>query len=450
MTTRRDFLSRSCAAFSGAALASALTDFGVVDALAHEIGAAGDYRALVCVFLNGGNDAWNTIVPLDEYSAYASARSAVALPSSSLLPIVPPSDGRRYGLHPALSSLHGLWQRGRVAIVANVGPLRVPLTRTLYLNRPDLRPESLFSHSDQIHQWQAAVSGAAVHTGWGGRTSDHTRTMNGAATFPTVVSLAGANVFGTGAVVRPFQMHASGPVQLAGTSGSTDNAIRYAAFRRILGMQRDIEMVRAAGQTLEQAIEANDTVTAALDAAPPLATAFPASTLGQQLQMVARLISARGQLGMRRQIFFCSLIGFDTHGGQLNVQSALLQQVSDAMTAFHAATEELGVAPNVTAFTHSDFGRALRSNGSGTDHGWGSCQLVVGGSVRGGDFYGRWPTLVVGGPDDASSQGRFIPTTAVEEYCATLAGWYGLPAGDIPVVFPHIGRFQTTNMGFMA
>ena len=450
MATRREFLHRGCAALGTATFLNTLTRFGVVDALASELGPATDYRALVCVFMNGGNDAWNTIVPVDEHAAYAAARPSIALPLAGLLPIRPSSDGRNFGLHPSLGGLHGLWNRGRMAVVANVGPLVAPLTRQLYQSRPDLRPPNLFSHSDQTYQWHTAVAAPTVPTGWAGRTGDRTAGLNGTATFPAIVTLAGQNVFGTGSVVRSYETNSQGAVALAGVSGSTDAAIRFNALKQILHLNRDLDFVRAAGDTFNKVIENNELLTSALAAAPPLATVFPATTLGGQLRMVARIISARNVLNMKRQIFFCSLGGFDTHGSQLTSHASLLAQLSDALTAFQASTEEMGISDSVTAFTHSDFGRALSSNGGGTDHGWGSCQFVVGGAVLGSNFYGRWPALSFASPDDSGSSGRFIPSTAVEQYAATLAHWYGIPAGDIPTVFPNINRFSSANLGFLA
>jgi uncharacterized protein (DUF1501 family) len=207
--------------------------------------------------------------------------------------------------------------------------------------------------------------------------------------------------------------------------------------------------VRAAGDTVAKALDTDALVTQALALAPPVQTAFPTNTLGDQLRMVARIISARNLLGMHRQIFFVSLGGFDTHSGQVTAQQNLLAQMSDALAAFYAATVEMGVPNDVTLFTSSDFGRTYRSNGAGTDHGWGSCQLVLGGAVKGGDFVGRWPTLAIGGPDDSGSLGRFIPTTSVDQYAATLAKWYGLPAGDVMTVFPNISHFDTADLGFL-
>jgi uncharacterized protein (DUF1501 family) len=452
--TRRDFLRRGgCAALSASAFASTLTRFGLVNALAenhHHLVAplATDYRALVCVFLAGGNDAWNTIVDLGDYASYAATRASIALAQGSLLPITPPSEGRTFGLHAGLAGLHALWTQQRLAVVCNVGTLIEPITRTQYLSSPVLRPPNLFSHSDQVFEWQTGIAAPPLNTGWGGRTGDRTLSMNGSALFPMIVTLAGATAFGTGAVARAFEMTSAGTVALSGFSTSTNSQIRRNAMLDLLQMDREIPFVRAAGDTVDKALDTDALVTQALAAAPPLQTVFPAGSLADQLKMVARLISARNLLGMHRQIFFVSLGGFDTHSGQVTAQETLLTQLSQALSAFYAATVELSVQNEVTTFTCSDFGRAYRSNGTGTDHGWGSCQFVLGGSVRGGDFIGEWPTLALGGPDDSGSIGRYIPKLSVDQYAATLATWYGLPASDLPGVFPNLSHFDSTDLGF--
>jgi uncharacterized protein (DUF1501 family) len=448
--SRREFLKKTgCATLGASALFSHLS---AIEAVAHgtPLPPATDYRALVCVFLNGGNDAWNTIVNLDDYATYASVRGAVALPQASLLPIQPRSDGRRFGLHPSLTGLQGLWGQQKLGVVCNLGPLVAPLNRTTYQQRPDLRPPNLFSHSDQTYQWHTATAAPSLPTGWGGRTADHTLELNGTATFPMIVSISGSTVFGTGTQARLFETTTNGSVALAGFGSSAAAQTRFAAVRQLLTLNRDSAFVRVAGDTLNKAIANDQLLTQALTTAPALTTVFPGSNLGNQLRMVARLISARNILTTRRQIFFVSIGGFDTHDAQVGVQANLLADLSNSLTAFYNATAEMGVENGVTTFTSSDFGRTYRNNGTGTDHGWGSCQFVLGGAVRGGDFYGQWPNLALGGPMDSGGNGRFIPTTAVEQFGATMATWYGLPAVDLPVVFPNIGRFTNPNLGFLA
>ena len=446
--SRRDFLRTGAGAALGATAWELLAArLGLVGAYA-STEAASDYRALVCVFLGGGNDPWNTVVNLDEYASYAQVRGSLALPQASLAP-VQPLGGGLFGLHPGLQPLAALFSSGRLALVANVGTLARPLTRAEYLAHPEWRPPYLFSHSDQVRQWQGGSSAPLLPTGWGGRTGDQTGELNPPGAFPMVASISGAPLFGIGDASRPLELTSSGSVGLQGFSGSASSQIRYNALRQLLTLDRERTFVRAAGDVMTRAIRADQQLAAALAQAPALQTVFPATSIGNQLRMVARIVSVRQPLAVQRQIFFCSLGGFDTHSGQLASQADLLAQLGGALQAFHSATVELGVSEGVTTFTSSDFGRTYKPNGTGTDHAWGTCQLVLGGAVRGGRFYGQWPTLALGGPDDSGSSGRFIPTTSVDQFAATLARWYGLAAGDVPYVFPNLARFDPADLGFM-
>jgi uncharacterized protein (DUF1501 family) len=262
------------------------------------------------------------------------------------------------------------------------------------------------------------------------------------------ISTAGRNTFQIGSEVFQYQVSPSGISSFEGyRAGGTDPESR--GFERMLAREYANVFENAYRDTMRRVVESEAQLRAAVSGAPALATVFPQSNLGAQLQTVARLVSVRSSLGLRRQVFFCSAGGFDTHGNQLASHAALLRDISDSLAAFHAATVELGVADAVTAFTGSDFGRTLLSNGSGSDHGWGSHHLVVGGDVRGGRLYGRYPTLAIDGPDD-TDDGRWIPTTSVDEYSATLARWFGVSGSDLALVLPNIGRFATPNLGFMA
>ena len=481
-TSRRAFLRQAGCALGGAALASTLTDFALVNALAAQdaaLDAAADYRALVCIFLNGGSDGNNMIVPLDaEYDAYSSVRAAstLAIDRAALLGVnTPPRIPRPFGFHPNMPEMRDLFNLGRVAVQCNVGPLVEPLTRATYQNGSGKRPYQLFSHSDQVTQWQNAVSQTLGQAGWGGRIADRTGGLNGAATFPQLVSIAGVSVFMTGNNTRPLAISdartsLSSVLPLTMTLGPGDGifpftsdqvAARRVAFDQLRAIDHDAMLVKASGDLTTSALQTSQ----ALSVNPTINTIFPNSTnnfdnltgLAAQLLQVAKIIKLRDTLGMKRQIFFCSIGGFDSHNNQrgagANTQDSLLQQVSRAMKAFHDATVELGVENSVTTFTISDFGRTLQPAGSGagvgSDHAWGNHQLMMGGAVRGGDFYGKFPTLALGGPDDADSRGRWIPTTSIEQYAATLATWYGLAATDVPLVFPFITRFSSPNLGFM-
>jgi uncharacterized protein (DUF1501 family) len=457
----------------GGLLAAGIRDFGLVHALAQT---ATDYKALVCIFLSGGNDGNNTVVPIDDdgYTRYSNARAAsgLALPragAGSLLPINP-SGGGQYGLHPSLVELQSLFAQQRLAVVSNVGPLVEPLTKSSYQSGAGRRPFQLFSHSDQVNQWLTSLASDNSQTGWGGRTADRVAPLNGAATFPQMISIAGVNLFVTGATTRPLAIAdantsltnvlvLNNAVNAGGLSYTTaQNNARRAAFDAIRATDREPTLVRASGDVTTSALQTSVALSAGDST---ITTVFPANnSLASQLLQVARLIKLRDALGMRRQIFFCSLGGFDTHNNQMQATQhpLLLTRVSQAMKAFYDATVELGVADKVTTFTHSDFGRTLQPAGAGagvgSDHAWGNHHFVLGGAVRGGAFYGQFPTLQLGGPDDTDSgsnpRGRWIPTTSVEQYAATLASWYGLAASDLPVVFPLIGRFATPTLNFMA
>jgi uncharacterized protein (DUF1501 family) len=449
---RRSFLGQAAARGVGAA------GLGALGELARLAGAAGaaraqgtdDYRALVCVFLYGGNDGNNTLVPTDapSYEQYRRGRGGLALPQGALLPIQPSNTGGRpFGLHPAMTDAQRLFAEGRLAWVANVGPLLAPTTLAQWRARSVPLPANLFSHDDQQAQWQSAIADGSGRTGWAGRIGDVLGTLN-ANRGATCISLAGNNVWEIGATATAYKVSPSGAMGFDFYRADGRDPLS-AGVTELLAARRGHVLQQAWTGTMERALE-NQRVLAEAVRANPFATAFPDTGLGRQLRMAARLIAARAPLGMRRQTFFCSIGGFDTHGDdQFGRQQQLLGEVSAALGAFHAATVQLGVADKVTAFTASDFGRNLPSNGQGSDHGWGNHHLVVGGAVRGGAIYGRFPELAIDGPDDAG-QGRWIPTTSVEQFGATLAGWFGVAPADRATVFPLLARFPTADLGFMA
>ena len=462
-TTRRDFLRTSACALGGVAMASTLDSFGIVHALTPQ--QATDYRALVCIFLNGGNDGNNTVVDLNQYNSYAAARGVdLAIPQANLLSVAPATGGS-FGFHPNLTQLRDLFNQQKLAVVSNVGPLVEPLTKTTYQNNTGKKPLQLFSHSDQVGLFQTAIANVVSQTGWSGRVADRLTTLNGSSTFPQNISIAGINLLLTGVNTRQLAVADSGTtlanvLQLIMTGSTSEVNSRTASFNELRNYDRNFTLIRAASDTRTSAIQTDQALS---NVNPILQTAFPNTTLGRQLLQVARLIKActdpAAGINMKRQIFFCQLGGFDTHSAQLGGQSGLLTQLSAAMNAFYSATVELGVANNVTTFTLSDFSRTLQPAGSGaaqvgSDHAWGNHHFIMGGSVLGGRFYGTYPTLALGGPDDTDSggnpRGRWIPTTSVEQYAATLASWYGLSSVDFAAVFPLIGRFATPTLPFMA
>ena len=445
--TRRNFIRQAaCAALGTTGLINTIFDLRKLSAATI---LASDYKALVCLFLYGGNDANNVIVPHDTngYASYSTARGALAIPKASLLPLTL-SGGRDFGFHPNLSELQSLFNQGKLAMVANVGTLVAPITRAQYLAGGAAVPPQLFSHSDQSVQWQTSWPDQPPKTGWAGRTADLLQSLNPGSKVSLTISIAGTNTFEVGNTVIPYQITPSGTIGLTGISGSTNANIRFQAFKDLLAQPHNNLFEQAYADTVSRSVADNDFITTALAGVPPLVTVFPGTSLGQQLSMVAKMIGARSNLSMQRQIFFVSVGGYDTHGDQLTAQANLLVELSQGMKAFYDATVEMGVAPSVTTFTASDFGRTYTTNGGGSDHGWGSHQFAMGGGVLGGDLYGAFPTLAVNGPDD-TGQGRWIPTTSVDEFSATMATWFGLTNSNLATVFPNIGRFAHPNLGFL-
>jgi len=451
--SRRAFLRRA-AALSAAGLASRL-DF------IHAIGtanaqAATDYKALVCVFMFGGNDGNNTVIPLDSagYAQYAAARpaaSGIQLAQASLLPIQPVNTGKPFGLHPALTQVQALFDQNKAAVLANVGTLLAPTSQAQYA--AGLRPLSLYSHADQQAQWQSSISSAAAGTGWGGRLADSVAAYNAGTGFPVVTSLDGTVLFTTGASSVPLTVPVTGSFALAGYNGTAAANARLAALQQL--QAADLANIFAAGanaigrQALQLSATVNPILANANSTIAPLFASLNTNT-SKQLFQVAKLIEARGATGAKRQIFFVQLGSFDTHNDQLNRQQNLFAELDPALKAFYDATVALGVGSQVTTFTLSDFGRTLQpASGGGTDHAWGSHHFIIGDAVKGGTLYGQYPQLVLAGPNDAEKEGRWIPTTAVDQYGATLARWFGVAPGQLQAVFPNLSKFAASDLGFM-
>ena len=412
--------------------------------------AGDDYKALVCLFLNGGNDANNLLIPYDTtgYANYAAARTTLALPQSTLLPITPlTTDGRSYGLHGSVGPLQGLFGVGKLAFLANVGTLVVPTTRAQYEARSVPLPPQLFSHNDQQVQWQSSVPDLPFTSGWGGRLADLTNAFNENPTLSMSISLDGQNSFQVGQSVSQFAVNRTGVVNLSGSNNAAGE-VRLEALKAVLGQENQHLFQTAFGDITSSAIDTSALLGEALENAPVINTAFPEGRLGEQLAMIAQLISVAPQFGLKRQVFVARLGGWDLHDTQIDAQALLLEEIATGMKALYDATVELGCENQVTTFTASDFGRTFNTNGDGSDHGWGSHQMVMGGAVRGGDIYGTMPVLEINGPDD-TGRGRWIPTTSVDEYAATLASWFGVSPTDLPVVLPNIGRFGQPDLGFM-
>jgi len=448
---RRDFLKTS-----GAAAVFAATPGLAYSQVVGSAGPFDDYRALVCVFMFGGNDSFNMLVPntTNEYTAYSASRQNLAILQEDLLPISPLSTGTPdFGLHPAMGGIKGLFDSLDAAFVTNVGPLIQPTSREQYFNGSATLPPQLFSHNDQQDQWTSLRGNVPSKTGWAGRMADLIRSGVTDQQMATNASLFGANLFQSADETVAYVMGPRGPLQFEGFSLDPNNILfeQREAFRRVVDAQYDTVYERGFADVQRRAINAADTVSAAIEAARQgvqFTTPFPASQLGTQLESVAYLIAARNDLQMSRQIFFVATGGFDSHDNQLQDQPGLLGGISDAITAFHAATVDLGLADSITTFTQSDFGRTLTSNGDGTDHAWGGNQLVVGGAVNGRELYGNYPLLAIDGPEDVGG-GRMIPSTSADQYAATLARWFGIADADLNVVAPNLVNFAQRDLGFM-
>lgn len=476
--TRRAFLRRAGQlAFTGAALPTALNLAAMADAAAFN---ATDYKALVCVFLNGGNDYANTVVNYDtaSYDQYSAIRGGganrtaggialaqAALTPTVLNPTVALPGGKQYALHPAMTGLAGLFNSGVAAVQLNVGPLVAPVTRQQYHSGNRVAyplPPKLFSHNDQQSVWQSSQPEGAT-TGWGGHIGDLALSANTNRVL-TCVSVTGNTVFLSGDQALSYQVSTNGAVKISAVNNNVYNSAAVRAAITSLALQtRTHVLENEYNLVTARAVGAESALTSALAAFPATDAPFNAfptgNNLADQLRMVARLIAARTQLGNQRQVFFVSIGGFDLHDNLIGGQATLMDRLSSALTAFYNATAALNVADKVTTFTASDFGRTLSNNGDGSDHGWGSHHFLVGGAVRGKAFYGKAPPVSVGNSTtDANDQwhvgqGRLLPSTSVDQYAGTLATWFGAQGAEMNGILPNLGNFNSadypTNLGFM-
>ncbi len=461
--SRRRFLKLSggCAGLLSTSLLSSILNLKMTNSALAAAGDTSGYKALVCVFLLGGNDSWNMLVPYEsvEYRDYAGIRRDLALGRSALLPVTDRQTGRRFGIHPGMREIRDLYNLGNspLAFVTNVGSLIEPTDKQKFQSRRNL-PVSLFSHSDEQRHWQTSIpQSTGQQTGWAGRMADIlTDTVNEDASLSMNISLNSLNVFQTGRRVLPYVVGVDGAVHPAFYNGSgVGNGILTKITDRLLEGSYSNLFEGAYAQAHLDAIDLSQEYASATQGIR-LRTTFPGTDLGTQLREVARAIAARGALGHRRQIFFVSWGGWDHHSEVLRAQAAMLPQLSQAMNAFYRATVELGVDRDVLTFTASDFGRTLSSNGNGSDHAWGGNQIVMGGSVIGGQLYGRYPETLRAGSDLDVGRGRLIPTTSVDEYNAEMALWFGVRNDrDLEEILPNIRNFgfpqgvATGPLGFM-
>ena len=453
--SRRAFLKRSAAlGIAGSATPFVMNLAGIGEAAA---ATASDYKALVCVFLYGGNDYANTVTPYDNasYTAYAALRPTIAyargdLDATVLRPVTPLPGGRQYALAPALAPLLPTFDAKKLAVLLNVGTLIQPTTKAQYTAKSVPLPPKLFSHNDQQSFWQAS-SPEGASSGWGGRMGDLFQAGNGTATL-TCINASGNAVYLTGRSAIQYSISGTGPIALNGNSASLfTSTTANTVLRSLIAAPRTQLFEAEHSRVAKRSLDLYAQVTAALAAGPAIATAFPTgNVLADQLGVVARMISVAQELGAKRQVFFVSLGGFDTHDNLVAQHPPLLAKIAGAMRAFYDATVELGVADRVTAFTASDFGRTLVNNSSGSDHGWGSMHFALGGAVNGGQFVGAAPAVASNGPDDVG-QGRLLPGIAVDQYAATLASWFGVGATNLSTVLPYIGNYSPAarNLGFL-
>lgn len=477
LATRRQFLGQAnCAAVSSISILNTLLNLRLAGNLAAVTApASGEYRALVCLFLSGGNDSFNMLVPrtTTEYAAYQASRSNLALTPAQLIDIHPlPSAQPTFAVHNGMPEVASLFDSGKAAFIANVGTLVEPVTnRTQVINNSKKLPLGLYSHSDQIEQWQTSVPNSRSGIGWAGRMADLIKTVNPNQTVPMNISLDGSNVWQTGNSVAEYSITPGDSLDPGGAVGLTSYNFGWKQYNDIqnnLGTAVDSQLAQQYANLLQQTF--NTRKKQALDAYHDFSTAtaspvsgvtFPNTSLGYRMRMIARAIQGRAGYGAVRQTYFLQLGGWDHHSGVLANQAAMLPQVSAAIGAFYNAMVALGLQNNVTLFTASDFGRTLTSNSQGSDHAWGGNQIVVGGSVLGQKIYGQYPDLAVN-PDSGpevnpldTGRGRFIPTTSCDQFFAELALWLGVTKSDLPLILPNIGNFYSTSssappVGFMA
>ena len=454
--SRREFLRRTGAL----SIAASATPWAMSLAAMGEAAAqtATDYKALVCVFLYGGNDYANTVVTYDQanYDAYNAVRGGIALPRDSLnntvlTPTTALPNGRSYALAPTLSPLMSIFNSGALSVGLNIGTLVAPTTKAQFTNNTVPRPPKLFSHNDQQSYWQS-IAPEGASSGWGGRMGDLLASSNGNSTF-TSVSVTGNAVFLSGNQTSQYIMTDAGPVGVAGIKAPLfGSSACSSALQNLMTNPRTQLLEKTFTTITRRAIAANDQLSSALSGVN-VATAFPdGNSLASQLRMVAKMIAARNTVGAKRQVFFVSLGGFDFHdglGGLGGNHAQRLATLSSALAAFYQATKDMGVSKQVTTFTASDFGRTLNTNGDGTDHGWGGMHFAMGDSVRGKSFFGKAPVAANDGPDDVG-QGRLLPSTSVEQFGATMGKWFGVSPTDLQTVMPNLKNFSTTDLGFMA
>ncbi len=462
--SRRDFLgTASCAALGSTTLLSSILNLGMVNSLAgmalpsNKTGST--YKALVCILFAGGNDSFNMLVPRNgaNYTEYATTRSNLALPQGDLLPInYTDANGKQFGVHPSMPEVQTLFNNNKLAFLANVGTLIEPTTKSQYIAGSGAIPLGLFSHADQIQQWQTSIPQSRSSIGWGGRIADILHAGNTNQNVSMNITLSGTNTFQIGNNITEYAIRASagGSVGINVYDGTSPvDMFLKNGVESLLNQQYQDIFKSTYADKIRNSQGNHDEFNAALDTAPILNTTFSANRLSQQLELIAKTIAVRGTLGVDRQTFFVNYGGWDHHDMVLDNQATMLGVVSTALSEFEAAMQELGLNDDVTTFTISDFARTLTSNGNGSDHAWGGNVMAMGGSVNGGEVYGEYPSLLIGGTDDVGGA-IMLPGISTDEYFLELAKWFGVPNGDLTYVLPNIGNFTNPTspggpIGFM-
>ncbi|MEN8663181.1 MAG: DUF1501 domain-containing protein [Lentimonas sp.] len=456
--SRREFLGEmSCAAVGSASILSILMNLKMANnAAAASLPAGNDRKTLVCIMLAGGCDSYNWLVRNDAgYSEYAAARTDMALTQGSLLPLTQdtPNDGNLYGLHPECSELADMFNgtgaflgNRRLSFVANIGTLIQPTTLGDYVNGNVAIPKALFSHIDQIYQWQTSVpQGQAELTGWAGRMADVLHSTLNTGSTAMSISLAGNNVLQIGNQSSQFSITKNGALLPSGGSANltSQGGRKNYGMESLLAETYNNMMQDSLADHMTESREAQEAFKAHYDAIDDSAVSglFPSSNFGQQLRAAAKTIAVRAALGLRRSTIYLKRGGWDHHGELLVTQAGMLDDLSQSISAYQQALEYFGVADDVVSYTASDFGRTLRSNGRGTDHAWGSVQAVWGGPVDAGRVYGTFPSLAIDGLDDVGQGGRMLPSTSVDELFGELACWFGVSTTDMPYVLPNLSNF---------
>ena len=455
--TRRHFLKKLALGVGSASLLATQSKLQLMQsamAMSTDYSGFTDHKSLVCIFLFGGNDSFNMLVPYEQaaYNQYNTVRSSLAISRNSLLPL----KGDEYALHPSMADMQALYNQDNLAVMGNVGPLIQPTTRAEFQNESARLPADLFSHNHQQEFWEtgATATGNTRQPGWGGRMIDLLITANADQTSPSLFSLSGNSVWQRGEKALDFVLNSNTGIEQI-KAFTENNWPRYKnsridAWQKILQQNSPSLLNQQLNNTYLRTDERIGNLVEQYALAPEITTVFPEEgNFGKQLSTVANMISIRENLGMKRQIFFVGLGGWDTHGNQLIDHADRLSTLNAGLSSFYKATEELGVENSVTTFTASEFGRSLSINGDGTDHAWAGHHLVMGGAVDGGKVHGEMPELVLDGPDDAQDTGRLIPKHGIDQYGATLGKWMGMTDSDLLDIFPNLSNFDTTDLGFM-